>query len=123
MRFQISCPSSEGHNDKSDSGLTAAGDRGSSSEKVPSWTQGSTQTTPGHSWGEQRDLLGGEGCPKGSAKLKETLLGEKLLLVKLWTGAERVQALAAEAMCKGHADGHTSCGHMWPPACQALAMP
>lgn len=40
----------------------------------------------------------GMGVLRGSFKVKETLLREKLLLVELWVGTEGVQALAMEAI-------------------------
>lgn len=42
----------------------------------------------------QGDLQGGDGASRGLFKLRETLLREKLLPVKLGTGAEAVPALA-----------------------------
>ena len=102
MSFRISCPSSKGHDEKSDSGLMADGDQrlflGEAGLSCPGRHRaalGPDQTKAGVF---RETCWVGMGVLRGSFKLKETLLGEKLLLVKLWMGAERVRALATEAM-------------------------
>jgi len=80
----------------------------------------SAWTGPEHGWGVQGDCWVGTGALRGAFKLKQTLLREKLLLVKLQTEAESPSSgRGGDAPC--HADGRDSCGHTQPPACQVPA--